>query len=153
MIFENEVIEVSRVQYNQITPKKSVMLDGKVKVTNPYVQSLIINSNLITDNFKIISVTNNEIHLSRWIMSFRKEAKQFLSKARDYNPTLMLNRTCECTYEGSKAFNYDDISIKALWKLKELEEKELDANINIEIFDGGFNFHIVKRIKEDKCQL
>ena len=152
-LFDNIIIRHNNgVSYNQKSFTQVVVTEEELEIDNYLVKNMIINNNVVRENYDITIIDDNHIKLYRKLMKFRKPVQNLIKRAEQIEYQTKINKweakVCECIVDGEKTIYDDNITIKSLNEKKYAEERFLDVKIKIKIIDEGYKFIFHTNIKD-----
>ncbi len=152
-LFDNIIIRHNNgVTYNQKSLTQVIVTEEELEIDNYLVKNMIINNNIVKENYDIIIIDDNHIKLYRKLMRFRKPVQNLIKRAEQLQYQTNIDRwegeVCECIVDGEKTIYNDNITIKSLNGLRYAEEKFLNVKIKIKIIDEGYKFIFHTNVKD-----
>lgn len=136
----------------QISRISCVIRETEFKVSNPYIRNIILQNNIIQDNYDVVCIDDDHIKIYRKLMKYRKPVTNFLIKAKKLGYQTCIDewqlKTCECMIKGFKSFNTTSATIGQINRAQEFSNEFLDTKIKVEIFKGGFTLSFNKIITD-----
>lgn len=151
-LFDNIVIRNNSVSYDQKSYTQVVVREEELEIDNYLIKNMIINNNIVKENYDIVIIDNNHIKLYRKLMRLRNPVQNFIKQAKlrgyDIDIDEWQLKVCECIVTGEKTVHNDRVTIKYLNRMKKYDEKILNNKIEIKIIDGGYKFIFETNIKD-----